>query len=232
MGNPLQSKPGAAGETPSAAGAVNPPPSSPWLARGVEDVYYQREAHIGWWTVLGGIALGALLTQVSSVIAEVQAGRWYLVLYVAASMLIIANAWVQTAWGALVVRWPISTEMALIHLFGGFALSIMSLQVPNPSGWMLATCGVILFSMLAQTYLVRSGAWAVFTPAYTARLQGAIWAQAAFGGVALAAGLLLLRYPGRLHETVWGVVGLPMAAVALWMQDRGMKVERAALGIP
>jgi hypothetical protein len=232
MGDPLQSEPRAARETPPSAGSTEQPPTDPWLVRGIEDVYHQREAQIGWWTVLGGIAVGALLTQLSDVVAQARAGRWSLVLYFVAAALVIVLSWVQTTWGTLVLKWPISIPNALLGFLSGLAQSILSLQVTNPCGWMFAACLVAVGSVLVQLYFARSGAWAGFSPAYAARLRGMVWTHGAFGGIALAAGLLLLRYPGRLHETLWGLIALAMAVAALWLQDQGMKSERAALGIP
>jgi len=232
MGNPFQSEPDVGHETPTGAGSTGQPTSSPWLIRGVEDVYYQREAQVSLWTVLGGIAVGALLTQLSAVISQAQAGRWSVVLYFLATALIIVLSWVQTTWGTLVLKWPISIGSALLGFSGGFAQSILSLQVANPAGWMFATCLVALDSVLGQVYFAKSGAWAGFSPAYTAQLRRMVWTHGAFGGVALAAGLLLARYPGRLHEILWGLVALSMVVVALWLQDQGMKAERAALHIP
>jgi len=39
------------------------PPNKLWTQRGDDDVAYQRQAQVTWWTLLGGIAVGALLTQ-------------------------------------------------------------------------------------------------------------------------------------------------------------------------
>jgi len=232
MENPSQSEPDSGHETPTGAGSTGQPASSPWLVRGVEDVYYQREAQLGLWTILGGIAVGALVTQMQSVAAQVQAGRWSVALYFLATVLIIANAWVQTAWGPLVIRWRLCVAMALLHISGGLATCVLSLQVTNPPGWMFAVGLLVLITQIIQLYHTRSGAWGVFDPAYTARLKSVLWTQGTFMGIALAAGLLLLHYPGPLHETVWGVVAVLLAGLALWLQDRGMKAERAALGIP
>jgi hypothetical protein len=101
MGNPFQGKPGAAGEAQPGAGSADPPPSSPWQVRGIEDVYYQREAQVTWWTILGCIAAGALLTQLQDVVAQAQSGRWSPVLYFLATALIIVISWVQTVWGVI-----------------------------------------------------------------------------------------------------------------------------------
>ena len=232
MEDSFQSPPGAAPETRPGVGSADQPQVSPWLMRGVEDVYYQREAQLGLWTILGGIAVGVLVTQMQSVASQVRAGRWYVALYFLATALIIANAWVQTAWGPLVIQWRLCVAMAMLHISGGLATCLLSLQVTNPPGWMFAVCLAVLVSLLMQFYMTRSGAWAVFSPAHIARLKGVLWTQGAFIGMALAAGLLLLRYPGPLLETVWGVVAVLLAGLALWLQDRGMEAERAALGIP
>ena len=43
-----------------------------WTTHGVEDVYLQREAVVNFWTVLGGLAMAALLTQLSPLLHELQ----------------------------------------------------------------------------------------------------------------------------------------------------------------
>jgi hypothetical protein len=67
--------------TPANSATQDQLPPSPWQARGVDDVYFQRDAQVTWWTILGGIAVGALLTQLPDVISQTQSGRWWLVLY-------------------------------------------------------------------------------------------------------------------------------------------------------
>lgn len=68
-----------------------------WKTHGEADVYFQREAQVNFWTVLGGLAMAALLTQCSLLLQEVLAGRWYLVLFLLASVLVLASSWVQTS---------------------------------------------------------------------------------------------------------------------------------------
>jgi hypothetical protein len=166
------------------------------------------------------------------VVSQAQAGRWWLVFYFLASALTISLSWVQTTWGTLVLKWPISIASALLGFFAGFSQSILSLQVTRPSSWMFAAFLVALSSILSQLYFMKSGAWAGFSPTYVARLKGVVWAHGAFGGIALVAGLMLLRYPGRFHEILWGLISLSMILISLWVQDRGMKIERTALQIP
>ncbi|MFH2038216.1 MAG: hypothetical protein ABIJ65_02150 [Chloroflexota bacterium] len=56
---------------------------------GVEDVYFQRESLVIFWTVLGGIAAGALLTQLGP-LEEILAYRWYLLFF--SSFLTVVNS--------------------------------------------------------------------------------------------------------------------------------------------
>ncbi len=231
MEDPIEAQPQGAGETPKSELSQDPSPAA-WLARGIEDVYYQREAQVTWWTILGGIAVGALVTQLADVISQVQAGRWWLVLYFVATALIISLSWVQTTWGTLVVRWPISVVTALLSFFGGMSQSILSLQVTKPSAWLVAAFMVALTSVLYQTYFQASGAWVAFGPEYAARLKSVVWMHGAFGGAALAGALLLRRYPGPTHEMLWGFFALSVMLAATWLQDRGMKMERSMLHIP
>ena len=51
-------------------------PRDAWVSRGVDSVYFQRETQVAWWTILGGIAVAALLTEVDSVIMAVKDQRW------------------------------------------------------------------------------------------------------------------------------------------------------------
>jgi hypothetical protein len=97
-----------------------------WKTHGVEDVYFQREAQVNLWTVMGGIAAAALLTQFSGLMQETQASRWYLVLYFLASIAIIVNSWEQTVWGSLVLHWPISIPVTLFIFLTQLSLDIQA----------------------------------------------------------------------------------------------------------
>jgi len=102
-----------------------------WIRRGVEDVFFQREAQVTWWTVLGGIAVAALLTQLDGVLNILKAGHLVYVLYFLTTCLVIVNSWVQTSWGSLVLRWPISIPSSLIGFFQGLSLSLVALSYPS-----------------------------------------------------------------------------------------------------
>jgi len=50
-----------------------------WAMHGEESVYFKREAQVNFWTVLGGLAMAALLTQLSPLLEQLRQGRWYLI---------------------------------------------------------------------------------------------------------------------------------------------------------
>jgi len=101
-----------------------------WAARGVEDVYFQREAQVTWWSVLGGIAVAALLTELDTLLFAFNMGKWYFSLYFLATCLVIINSWVQTVWGSLVLKWPISISTSISGFFQGILLSVAALRQP------------------------------------------------------------------------------------------------------
>jgi hypothetical protein len=203
-----------------------------WITHGVEDVYFQREAQVNFWTVLGGLAMAALLTQLSPLLKELQQSRWYLLLYFAASILILANSWVQTSWGSLVLKWPISIATTIIMLFQMLFHSIQCLLITNPSGWLAATAGLLFFSLANQFYFEKSGAWKVFSPAFTKRFKFDNIVYSFFILISLAGAYELYRYPSRIAEMVWGFVVLFLSIMALYMQHKGMQEEKKELGIP
>lgn len=98
---------------------------------------------VNFWTVMGGIAAGALLTQLAALEQEVLASRWYLTLFFVSSFLTIVISWMQSSWGSLVLRWPLSVPGTLIYFAGLFCLSIQSLLVTRPAGWMAASSAVV-----------------------------------------------------------------------------------------
>jgi hypothetical protein len=203
-----------------------------WKTHGEADVYFQREAQVNFWTVLGGLAMAALLTQLSLLLQEILAGRWYLLLYLVTSILVLANSWVQTSWGSLVMKWPISIATTIFMLFQILIQSIQCLLVTNPSGWLAATAGIILFALFNQFYFEKSGAWDVYSPESIKRYQFTNWVYLFLMLVCLTGAYQLYRYPSHIAEMVWGFVSLFFSIMALYMQYTGMKMEKKNLGIP
>jgi hypothetical protein len=195
-----------------------------WATHAEESVYFQREAQVNFWTVLGGLAMAALLTQLSPLLKEMQASRWYLLLYFVASVLILANSWVQTAWGSLAMKWPISIASTVIVLFQMLAEAIQCLLVTNG--------GILLCALTLQVWFAVSGAWKVFLPATIKRFKFLIGVYIFFLFLCLAAALELYLVPSRIAELVWGFVVIALSVVALYMQHKGMQGEKKELGIP
>jgi hypothetical protein len=203
-----------------------------WTSYGAESVYFQREAQVNFWTVLGGLAMAALLTQLSPLLGELKDGRWYLVLYMLASILTLANSWVQTAWGSLVLRWPISILSTVIVLFGMLAQSIQCLLITQPAGWLAASATILFFAVALQWRFEGSGALKAFDQASIRRFHTNNLVYLAVMLVCLAGGYHLWAAPSPLAEAVWGFAALLIAFAALLMQHVSMKKERAELGIP
>jgi hypothetical protein len=210
----------------------NDPELRLWAARGVEDVYFQREMQVNLWTVMGGVAAAALLTQLSALAHEVQTSRWYLVLYFLASIAIIVNSWEQTAWGSLVLRWPISVPLTLFIFLTQFSLAIQCLLVTNPLGWMAASGLVILFSLLNQNYSRISGAWAAFSPKKLEEIKAGLLVFVLWLTLCIGAVVQLYWFPSHFSEIIWGFVALASSIIGLVMQHKVTEQERKELGIP
>ncbi len=208
------------------------PEARMWTTRGAEDVYFQREAQVNFWTVLGGLAMAALLTELSPLLKEIQAGRWYLLLYLVTSIFVIATSWVQTSWGSLVMKWPISIFITVNTLFGMLVQSIQCLLITDPAGWLAATVGIIFFALTAQVYFARSGAWLALSPERIKRINITNGIYTFLMLFCLVGAYQLYRYPSQTAETVWGFVVLFFAIMALIMQHSGMQQEKRELGIP
>ena len=203
-----------------------------WGTHGLDAVYFQREAQVNFWTVLGGLAMGALLTQLSPLLQELQKNRWYLILYLLTSIQIIAISWVQTSWGSLVLKWTISVPTTLSMLFQMLFQSIQCLQITNPSGWLAATAGIIFFSLFNQVYFEKSGAWKVFSPESIKRIKFNNVMYIFFLFFCLAGAFQLYRYPSQIAEMFWGFIGFFLSIMALYMTTKGMQQEKRELGIP
>jgi hypothetical protein len=203
-----------------------------WTARGLEDVFYQREAQVNFWTVLGGLAMAALLTQLSPLLREIQASRWYLLLYLFTSILVLANSWVQTSWGSLVMKWPISIATTIIMLFQMLVHSIQCLMVTNPSGWLAATAGIIFFALANQIYFEWSGAWQVYSPESIKRYKFNNNIYIVLMLICLGGAYQLYRFPSHIAEIIWGFAALLLSIMALFMQHKTMQIEKKIMAVP
>jgi hypothetical protein len=182
--------------------------------------------------VLGGIAVASLLTQITNLIEGVQRGRWYLLLYFLTSIMHITNSWVMNLWGSLVLRIQVTILYTLIQLVHLVCLAILCLQVTNPLIFFAASGSFILFGVLMDVYLMKSGAWVGFA---LERINGVKFTNRlllAFMVLCFGAVANLFWYPSIAAEVSWGVLALLASIAGIVMQHFTMKQERKDLGIP
>jgi hypothetical protein len=202
-----------------------------WAARGVEDVYFQREAQLTWWSVLGGIAVAALLTRLDSLPAEFKAGRWYVAFYLLATCLVIINAWVQTAWGSLVLKWPISIPTSTTIFIHGICMSVAALYITRPAIWYASISVVLLAHQFDQWYFSKTGAWIAMPEERVAqfRKNSLIYSVMVIFGI--ASSIYLGLKPSFMAELCFGIIALLLSIGTLVLQHRGMVEEKRRLGV-
>lgn len=203
-----------------------------WAARGVEDVYFQREAQVTWWTILGGIAVGALLTRLESIPEALRVGKWYVILYLLATLLVIINSWVQTAWGSLVLRWPLSIPTAVFISIQGISMSIAGLSVFRPVLWYTAISVVLITAILNQLTFSKTHAWENLPEELVKRAKMGIRIYCFICIFTIVSGFLLGFVASQTLELIWGVIALLVSILALAWQHIGMTAEKRMMGIP
>jgi len=208
-----------------------PPPLKLWTRRGEEDVAYQRQAQVTWWTLLGGIAVGALLTQFEALLVAVKNGQWYYLLYFLATCFVIITAWAQTAWGALILYWPIAVPTSVIIFFGGLSESLSALTITRPALWTASISIVLLSAVLMQVTFMKQQAWIAMPKAAIKRAIMGIWVYVILIFIALGVSVYLFIFPSRGAELTWGVIAVILSVFALYWQHLGMKEEKKRMHI-
>lgn len=206
-------------------------PEKLWAARGKEDVFFQREAQVTWWSVLGGIAVAALLTELDALLPAFKNGRWYVSLYFLATCFVIINSWVQTAWGSLILKWPISISTSAFIFCQGLFMSVGALNITRPSIWYAAMALLVLITIFEQIYFSRSRSWIVLPVELInqARANNRIYgAMAAFS---VAFSVYLALRPSADVEMVLGIVAIFLSTYALIRQHVGMNEEKKRMGV-
>lgn len=206
-------------------------PSRLWTRRGEDDVAYQRQAQVTWWTMLGGIAVGVLLTQFESLLEAVKNGQWYYLLYFLATCFVIINAWAQTAWGALVLYWPISVPTSIFIFMGGLSQSLAALNITRPAWWTASIAIVILSALLIQLTFMRQEGWVAMPKAAIKRVIVGIWIYGILILITLGISIYLFIFPTPRAELTWAVVALLLSILALYWQHLGMKEEKNRMHI-
>jgi hypothetical protein len=202
-----------------------------WLKRSKDDVAYQRQAQVTWWTLMGGIALGALLTQLDPLQNEARAGNWYYLLYFFATCFIIVNSWVQTAWGALILRWPLSIGSSLILFFSNLSLSIAALSITHPTRWYGSIASMLVFTVLMQDHFKKQQSWVTLTATAIQRVRTGVFIYLGLLCVVLTMTIILMIFPIRLLEILSGIFAVALSVLALYWQHIGMQVEKREVHI-
>ena len=202
-----------------------------WVARGAEDVFFQREAQITWWSVLGGIAVAALLTKLDSVPLAFKLGQWHIALYFLATCLVIVNSWVQTAWGSLILKWPISISTSLSLFFLGISLAVAALNITQPVIWYAAMSVVLLTGLFNQVVFSKSHAWIAFSAELVNRTRASAWMYVGMTGFAIAYTIFLALQPSPLAEMSGGIVAFLVSVLTIIRQHLEMVEEKRKMGI-
>lgn len=203
-----------------------------WSIHGVEDVYFQRGAQITLWSIMGGLQAAALLTQAGILWDQLQAGRWYLCVYLLDSLLIIALIWAASSWEGLVLKWSITIPTILTQLLGNFALAIACLLITNPAGWALSLAISAACNWLHHVLLSRSGAWDPFPLKMIKTLKANLWVYGLWSLLSFTGAVHMYLVPSALVQGIWGVVGMVVIIQGLFRQHHEMERDRKEFGIP
>jgi hypothetical protein len=203
-----------------------------WRERGTEDAWYQRSVQTTWWSVLGGIAIGVLVTQISPVLAALKTAQWYPGLYFLATIMIVAYSWVQTSWGSLVMKWPISIVSSLVQMVTNMSLAFAALNIADPPLWMAAMAVGAFGSFCIQINFFLSGAWDLFPEE---KLRGYKRSLFAYGGLAafiLGVAIHLYLAPTQKNFMLYGIVSFVLSIGLMVWQHVAMQAEKREMGIP
>jgi len=203
-----------------------------WRIHGEEDVAFQRQAQVTWWSVLGGVAVAALLTQLEPLLAAVTNGKWYLILYFIATCFVMINSWVQTAWASIVLKWPILISTSIGLFFGVVSLSIAALNITRPAWWFAAIFFVAGFGVYNQLFFMKNRSWVTLTPGTITRARASIKIYGILLFILMIGAILLSVSPTPIMEVFWGVFAVAASILTLIWQDIGMKLEKKELGVP
>jgi hypothetical protein len=202
-----------------------------WVRRGAEDVAFQREAQVTWWSVLGGIAVAALLTELDSLPVAFQSGRWYVALYFLSTCLVIVNSWVQTAWGSLILKWPLSISTSISLFFLGISMSVAALNITRPALWYAAMSVVLLTGLYNQLVFSKNHAWVALSADLVGKVQVSAWMYVAMTVFGIVSSIYLALRPSPGAEMGWGITAFVITVFTLIRQHFEMTEEKRRMGI-
>lgn len=203
-----------------------------WRSRGLEDTSYQRQAQTTWWSVLGGIAIGILVTQISPVLDALKTAQWYTLLYFFATLLIVTYSWIQTSWGSLILRWPITIAGSLSLLVTTMACAFASLNLDNPPAWMASLTIAAFSSFFMQFYFYLTGAWDVFSADKLRRYRNSLWIYAGLAVVVAGFTVHMFLKPTQTNFVIYGIVAVVFSVALLAWQGLAMNAEKREMRVP
>jgi len=203
-----------------------------WRQRGAEDVSYQRQAQTTWWSVLGGIAIGILVTQISPVLEVLKTAAWYQGLYFLATILIIDYFWVSVSWGSLVLKWPITIMSSLGLMLGNVAVAYAALNLNNPPVWMAATTVAAFSALFNQINFFLTGGRDTFPPEIFHGFRTPLIVFSGLVVVLLGITIHMFFVPTQTVFIFYGFVSILLSIGFLVWQHLGMVVEQRELRIP
>ena len=202
-----------------------------WLRRGAEDVAFQREAQVTWWSVLGGIAVAALLTELDSLPVAIRSGRWYVALYFLSTCLVIVNSWVQTAWGSLILKWPISISTSISLFVLGISMSVAALNITRPAIWYAAMSVLLMTGLFNQLVFSKNHAWVALSADLVGKVHASVWMYVGMTIFGIALSIFLAWQPGAIAEMIAGIIAFVITMFTLIRQHIEMSEEKQRMGI-
>ena len=179
--------------------------------------------------MLGGIAIGILVTQISPVLEVLRTAAWYQGLYFLATILTIDYFWVSVSWGSLVLKWPTTIMSSLGSMLGNVAIAYAALNLDNPPVWMAATTVTACSALFNQINFSLSGGRDTFPPEI---FHGFRTPLIVFGGlvvVLLGITFHMLLVPAQTVFIIYGFVVLLLSIGFLVWQHLGMDVEKTRI---
>jgi hypothetical protein len=203
-----------------------------WSKHGIADVDYQRQAMLTWWSILGGLATGALLTQVPTLYNNFNHGAWQHIFFFITSALLIISNWINFSWGALIVKSQLRTARITIIFFGILFLSIQCLFVNDPIAW----------SFFVALHLIANLIWNIYeSKSWTNKISDIVEKRGVLFlnlemiigiGLSLIACLVLHFFPSQIIEIAWGIIALVVIVFSIVSHNKSMEQERVNGNIP
>lgn len=203
-----------------------------WLSssRGERGVDYQKAAQITWWSILQGLAVAALAEKIPQILTVVsQEGRWYLLLYVVTTFLVVTNTWVQMAWAILVLRWKISLLHTTVLLLAGIAAYLTCLYVDSPWYWILSLLFLLVSAIAVYLYNLQKRTTLSLSAAITKRTLTVYFM---FLVLVAGASIHMNMRQDAVNLTFWGIIFLVLAVVSCVLQEHNMRQEGIVRGVP